>query len=456
MADERGPGPAPHGVIDVEQADAPPPLQTPELSPEALAKIVDDGDVNAVEAALREHVVRLPDVLDQLQRVLELGHGNLAAVLVTMLIGSFRIARADRLAEQVLQHRDTAGDEELVDLAAALLGQERLTIATKVLDAVLARDAANGRALYLRARILARRGKIDEAFDTIARVSPKLLDAAGMAVQARYALFAGRAKAMDGALRHAKKGDDPDVVVMVRELERIQERMSRAPALTAKLRTDLRAAIALEYGSVLVELAEDPSDGGRFGMDAVAVRDVGRLVDRMLRAIDAAKLPITELLHATEDGEIIAAALSHRTGKPYRQWRADRPPAEGSWLCMASAATHPHLPNTVVQTIQSALDEGTVRTLAIVLPVGWRGPIVPDVIGRLTGDDELPWAIDDEVDETVERIFGDDEPTTGVARDDEPELFALVDAARVILRATQPLPRAAHVPFLDETPVPRG
>lgn len=443
----------------MEQSDAPPPLETPELSPEALAKIVDEGDVNGVEAALREHVVRLPDVLDQLQRVLDLGHGNLAAVLVTMLISSFRIARADRLAEQVLQHRDTAGDEELVDLAAALLGQERLTIATKVLDVVLTRDAANGRALYLRARIFARRGRIDDAFDAIARVSPKLLEAAGMAVQARYALFAGRAKALDGALRHAKKADDPDVIVQVREVERIQERMVKVPALVEALRTDLRAALTLEYGSVLVELATDPSDGGRFGMDPVAVRDVGRLVDRIVRVIEAAKLPITELVHATEDGEIVAAALSQRTGKPYRQWRAERPAVDGTWLCMASAATHPHLPNNVVHTIQTALDEGTVRTLALVLPVGWRGPIVPDVIGRLTGDDELPWAIDDEVDETVERIFGasgDEAPTTGVARDDEAELFAHVALARDVLRAAGPLPRAAHVPFFDETPVPRG
>ena len=50
-----------------------------------------------------------------------------------------------------------------------------------------------------------------------------------------------------------------------------------------------------------------------------------------------------------------------------------------------------------------------LRSLALVLPCGWRGPLVPDVVGRITGDDELPWAIDDEVDETVELIFEEDE-----------------------------------------------
>src|SRR5690349_7108848 len=183
-------------VLEVEQADAPPPIPPAEMPLEALAALVDAGDVHAIEAALREQNVRVPAVLDQLERVLERGWGNLAAALVTMLIQKFHIARADRLAERVLEHKDQAGTEELADLAAALFGQERLTSATRVLDAALAREPDHGRSLYLRARIHARRGLSDLAFDTIARVSPKLLGAIGMGIQARYALFAGREKAL--------------------------------------------------------------------------------------------------------------------------------------------------------------------------------------------------------------------------------------------------------------------
>jgi tetratricopeptide (TPR) repeat protein len=448
---------APHGVVDVEQSDAPPPIPPAEMPRDALAKIVDEGNIQAVETALREQNIRLPMVLDELDRVLDAGFGNLGAALITMLVSSFHLARADKLAERVLAHADTAGSEELTDLSAALMMQERLTIAGKVVDAVLARDPTHGRALYLKARLFARRGRIDQAFDTIARVSPKLLDADGMAVQARYALLAQRERAIDGALKLAKKSDDPDTRARVAEVERMRDRFDRAPReIVAAAKTDLRAICALEYGALLVELAADPGDGGRFGMDAIAVRDAGRLIGRMLDAIARIEAPMNECLYATEDGEIVAAAINKITGKPCREWRADRPGADGSWLCMASAATHPHLPNAVVETIQRALDEGTVRTLALVLPCGWRGPLVPDVIGRITGDDELPWTVDDEVDEVLERIFGEDEEmTAGLARDDDGEIRAHAERAKSILRATAKLPRPAHVPFLDETPIPR-
>lgn len=449
--------PAASGFIELEQ-DAPPPIPPAEMPKEALARLVDEGNVQAIETALRERNIRLPAVLDELDRVLAAGLGNLAAVMVTMLIGSFHIARADKLAERVLEHADSAGSDELVDLAAALLMQERLTIATRVLDGVLAREPQHGRGLYLRARILARRGGIAEAFDTIARVSPKLLGPPGMAVQARYALLARRPKAVEAALKIAKFADDPETKQRVSEVEQMRRRFERAPAeLLERAGTDLRAITALEYGSLLIELAADPADGGRFGMDPTAIRDAGRLLSRMLAAIAQAGLTIAECLYANEDGEIVAAAVAKQTRAAYREWRPDRAPADGAWLCMASAATHPHLPSTTVHTIQQALDEGTLRTLALVLPSGWRGPLVPDLIGRISGDDELPWAIDDEVDDVVSEMFDDrHDLTTGLIRDDQREIHDHVERAKPILRATQPLPRPGHSPFFDETPIPRG
>jgi hypothetical protein len=336
--------------------------------------------------------------------------------------------------------------------------QERLTIATRVLDAVLARDREHGRALYLRARVAARRGRLGDAFEMIARVSPQLLGPAGLAVQARYAVLAHREKAFEGALKLARKTDEKETLNQIAEVERIRDRIARAPkVLVQRSKIDLRAMMALEYGSLVVELAEDPTDGRRFGMDPIAVRDVGRTLDRSIKAIRAAELPILELWYATEDGEIIAAALARRTGAPYAQWRTDRRPGDGAWLCMASSSTHPHLPRATVDTIQDALDEGSLFTLALILPCGWRGPLVPDVIGRITGDDELPWRIDDEVAEVLERIeSADEELTSSVVSDDEAELLAHAVSAKPILRATQPTPRAGHVPFFDETPIPRG
>src|SRR5687768_14030304 len=126
--------------------DLPPPIPPAEMPDEELARIVDDGNVREVERALREQVVRLPAVLEQLDRVLAKGLGNLATAMATMLIARFHVARADTLADRVLEHKETAGAEELVDLAAALLQQERLRSARRAIDAALERGPENGRA----------------------------------------------------------------------------------------------------------------------------------------------------------------------------------------------------------------------------------------------------------------------------------------------------------------------
>lgn len=434
--------------------DLPPPIPPAELPEEELARLVDEGRVAEVERVLREQNVRLPQVLAQLDRVLDAGLGNLATALVTMLIARFHVARASQLAERVLTKAETAGADELADLAAALVQQERLITARKVLTVALERDPHNDRARYLSARVHARRGALDAAFLDIAKVNPKLLEGTGLLYQARYALLTGRDKAYRSALALAKKGldadaYDPGIVDLVKERLDLSGVDPTEPM-------SLRTAMAIEYGSIVVEVAKDAADGGRFGMDAMALADVGALVRRIVGAIRALGLPMTTLYHATEDGEIVAAAVAEVTGLPYREWGAHRDVEDGAWLWMGSAGTHPHLANESVRALAEALDEGTLRTAALVLPCGWRSPIVPDVIGRITGDDELPWAIDDEVDETVELIFDDREESREDAADDAAVLDRHLERFGGLFRAARPAPRSAHVPFLDETPVARG
>src|SRR5688572_25490958 len=125
--------------------ELPPPIPPAEMPEEELVRLVDEGNVRELERALREQAVRLPSVLEQLDRVLDKGLGNLATSIATMLIARFHVARADTLAERVLQHRETAGGDELVDLGAALMQQERLRSARSAIDAALERDPLNGR-----------------------------------------------------------------------------------------------------------------------------------------------------------------------------------------------------------------------------------------------------------------------------------------------------------------------
>jgi tetratricopeptide (TPR) repeat protein len=425
------------------------------MPPEALRALVDEGRIADVERALREQNVRVPAVLGELDRILEAGLGNLAVALVTMLISSFHVARASQLAERALAQADRAGVEELTDLAAALMLAERLNAAEKAIAAALAQDPSAGRAIYLKARLHARRGQLGAAFDVIAKVSPKLLEGAGLATQARYAALAGRDKAKDAALKLARKAADEASAPHVTYAESVIARLDalgQRPADPWSLRT----AIAIEYGAILVELASDAKDGGRFGMDPPTAFDLGRLLDRMAKVLGDLGARPTLLLYATEDGEIVAAALSEKLGVPYREVRHDRPILEGEWLCMGSAGTHPHVGKQVVAMIQEALDSGTLRTLALVLAAGWRAPIVPDLIGRITGDDELPWRIDDEVEDVLSRMKDEDEGHTRDYRSDEQALAAHLERHAGIFRALLPAPRPGHVPFLDETPVPRG
>ena len=109
--------------------DLPPEIPPAEMAEEELDALIDAGNVQAVEAALREHNVRVPAVIRQLDRTLDQKRGNLAAVLATMLISRFHVAQANLLAQRVLREVQSAGVEELVDLAAALFQQERLAAA---------------------------------------------------------------------------------------------------------------------------------------------------------------------------------------------------------------------------------------------------------------------------------------------------------------------------------------
>ena len=434
------------------EKDLPPPIPPAEMSREDLALLVDEGNLMEVERALREQVVRLPVVLEELNRVVAAGLGNLATAMVTMLISRFHVARADKLADRVLSLRATAGVEELVDLAAALIQQERLSAARRALDAALEKDERHGRGLYLLSRTLARKGDLGGAFEMIARVDPNLLGANGLLTQARYAALTGRKKAIQGAMKLAKKRITSEDEPLLGHVERLLSRIDLA-GIDPSQPMSLRTAMAVEYGSLLVEVAKEKADSGRFGMDVMKLGDVGRTLERMVDAIRKLGLPLSTLYYANEDGEIIAAAIAEKTGLDFREWRHERSVDEGTWLCMASAGTHPHQKRIDVDALSAELDKGVMRTLALMLPVGWRAPIVPDVVGRLTGDDELPWAIDDEVDETVDLIFDDREDRAEDAAEDDDALATIIERFGGILRATRPAP---HVPFLDETPVPRG
>lgn len=433
--------------------DTPPPVPPPELPPEALAALIDAGELQELERALREQNVRLPAVLHELDRVLAAGQGNLACVLGTMLISTFHLARASELTERILQQKDTAGVEELTDLAAALILEERLISADKVVTAALGHDPRADRALYLSAKLEARRGNLERAFTTIAKVSPKLLGAVGLATQARWAALLGKSAALEAAWRLANQQatpEDHEYLIHTQQVIERQRRLLHTPPY------GLRTAFAAEYGSILVELARAAHDGGRFGMEVMTPPDIARLLDRMVGVWRHLGVVPSELLYATEDGEIIAAALSQRTGVPAKEVRHDVPIKEGAWYCMASAATHPHVANTTVRVLHEALATGSLRSLALLLPAGWRAPLVPDLIGRISGDDELPWGLTDEVDETLERMFDDDEGQTDDWIDDAPALLAHLERCAGLFRALQPAPRPGHVPYLDEVPVPRA
>ena len=150
--------------------------------------------------------------------------------------------------------------------------------------------------------------------------------------------------------------------------------------------------------------------------------DAGRLVRKIAEAMRALSPRVDELLFATEDGEILAAGLAQIFDRPYRPWRKEHPAKDGDWLCMGSAATHPHLPNDTVLTLSRALDEGVLRTATLGLPAGWRGPLVPDIIGRLTRDVEFEWSDDEEVEDVYEAIVSDE--ISELVRDDEAQLAA--------------------------------
>ena len=429
--------------------DDPPLVPPPELPREELQALVDAGDLQQVERALREHTLRLPLVLEELNRVVDQGLGNLATSLLTMLVSHFKIARVSALVDKVLGEKNTAGAEELTDLGLALFSQERLNAAEKAADAALSRNKSLDHALYLKARLLARRGYIKQAFFYIRNASPKFLGARGLSTQARYAAFSGHGKSVKAVLQLAKKNAAESDLPDVAHTERILERMRLMGAEEASP-TSLREAMAIEYGSLVVELAKEQN--GRFGLDPLSYGDAGLLINRIADTLRLLGTEISEFLYASEDGEIVATALSQKLGVECRGFAAEISLSPGAWLCMGSANTHPHIANKHVQALQAALDQGKLSVLSLVLPWGWRGPLVPDVIGRISGDDEFAWDIDTEVEDAIEEM--ESSPPTSEARKDWDTLTAHIERYQSIFRATQPPPRAPLVPYFDETPIP--
>ncbi|MEE2901663.1 MAG: hypothetical protein VYC39_05005 [Myxococcota bacterium] len=429
-----------------------------ELSAEELRTLVDAGDIRSIEAALREMNVRIPSVIRQIDRCLMEGQSNVATVLATMLISRFHVTQANALADQIISQAENAGADELVDLVAALMQQERLSSARKVLEKILEKVQGHDRAQYFKSLLAARAGHIEDAFQSIARCSPKLLGAHGLAQQARFAAWCRRAKAFEGAVRLAKQAeerksyeqDDEDVSIQITAAERLQNRLTTTNIDSPSLRD----ALFLEYGSLLVEESVDEARFGCFDETPITYGDAGRLIRKIAEILPQFG-EIQELVYATEDGEVVAAGLSQILKKPYRAWHKELNAKDGDWLCMGSAATHPHVNNKTVQSLDQALMKGTLRTLCLVLPRGWRAPIVPDVIGRMTTDDEFLWEIDDEIEDIYEEMV-DDEPTAELVRNDSEKIEENMRAYPELMRAAEPLPRFPHLAYRDELPLPGG
>jgi len=433
-------------------------VEQSEISPEKLEAFVEAGDIRSIETALREMNVRIPSVIRQIDRCLIEGQSNVATVLATMLISRFHVTQANALADQIISQAENAGADELVDLVAALMQQERLSSARKVLKKIFEKIQGHDRAQYFQSLLAARAGNIEHAFQSIARCSPKLLGAHGLAQQARFAAWCRLPKAFDGAVRLAKQAEekenqehsDEDVSIQIKAAERLQNRLS----VTNIENPTLRDALFLEYGSLLIEESLDEAEFGCFDETPITYGDAGRLIRKIAEILPKFG-EIQELVYATEDGEVVAAGLSQILKKPYRAWHKELNAKDGDWLCMGSAATHPHVNNKTVQSLDRALMQGTLRTLCLVLPRGWRAPIVPDVIGRMTTDDEFPWEIDDEIEDIYEEMV-DDEPTSELIRNDAEKVEENMRAYPHLTRASEPLPRFPHLSYRDELPLPGG
>ena len=428
-----------------------------EISQDELNALVDNGDVRSIESALREMKLRIPAIIRQIDRCIAGGQSNIATVLATMLIGRFHVTQANALADQIISHSENAGSDELVDLVAALMQQERLSSARRVLTATLEKSPGHHRAQYFQALLAARAGRVNDAFQSIVRCSPKLLGAHGLAQQARFAAWCRRPKAFEGAIRLAtqafetdsKQGSkDEDTRLQIEAAQRLYNRL----CATNIESPTLRDALFLEYGSLLVEESTDESTLGCFDDAPMTYGDAGRLIRKIAKILPTFG-EIQELVYATEDGEVVAAGLSQILKKPYRAWHKELNGKDGDWLCMGSAATHPHVNNETVQSLDRALMQGTLRTLCLVLPRGWRAPIVPDLVGRMTSDDEFPWEIDDEIEDIYEEMVADD-PTTDLVKPNLPDDPISIYPYR--LRASEEMPRFPHLAYRDELPLPGG
>ena len=449
------------GKID-EMPDLPPEIPPAEMSEQGLCALVAEGNILGVESALRAHNVRLPAVIRQLARVLEQEKGNLATVLVTMLISRFHIAQATTLAHKVLAQSASAGTEELVDLTAALFQQERLETARKVVNTALQQNNRHPRALYFLALLQARRGDIQAAFSSISKSNPKFLGAHGLAVQARYAAWCRNEKAFKGALKLGEKAakntnnddsTDEDVQVQLQTASSLVTRMQAVSPDAPP--ADLRTAFLIEYGSLLIEQSTTANAHGGFDAETISYADVGRLIQRIRYVMAQIGPEVKELLYANEDGEVVAAGLSQLIKRPYRAWNKDLNAKDGDWLCMGTAASHPHLSNDAVQSLDRALKQGTLRSLCLVLPRGWRCPVVPDLIGRVTKDDEFPWARDDEIEDIYEQIL-EGSPSDGLVREEHEGVLTIASDFAHLLRSSHNLAPLGHVPYRDETPLDGG
>lgn len=394
------------------------------------------GDVRTLEAALVAQTIAPRDFLEATDRVLAEGLGNLGAVLLASFLGRYQVPGLPERLERILALEAVVGAEALADLAAVLLAQDRVRAAATMAEAAVRRGPHNGRAAYLRARTHARCGDMDEAFRSICRASPELLGTSGLVAQARYALWTRRAAAATAAESKAKLlAEDP---VEASELAALAAMRQRIETLGAAAPRTFRDALALEYGAFVLW------PDARLD-DALTSAEVTALADAAVQAMAVAGLPAERWLYAHEDGEVLAEWLARRTERPALPWRHGMTVTDGDWLCMGSAAAHPHVGRPDVLALHDALETSPLRSLALVLPPGARAPWVPDLIGAIRRDDDLPWTAADDPEDVLEALSA----ATPEAEIDPRQAMERLSG---ILRCTQLSPRPPHAPFLDETP----
>lgn len=417
-----------------------------------------DSAYREIEQMIRSQAISLNLVVETIGALMDASKIGPATRLSAFVIDRFRWSNVGEIVDRVRHHAHEAEASDLCELAESLLNRDLIDWAAAILAPSQHQDQPphphqpwgprndDGRVLSLLARIFARQGALDLAFQNIAKVPPAILSTAGLLRQARYAALTGRIVAAQGALKRIASLTDvsltachEDIAHDIAHVERIIARVTLS-GVDATRPLTLRTAFLLEYGSLVVDDALHAHPDSPIGL-ADALRNLG--------------CPMTSFVFATPAGEALAEALSLRLGgvptSPFGNHELNRAPAraradeestrdrthadDGVWFCLGSTQEHPQCPRSDVLALERALRSGGLRTVACQHTLGARSPIMPDVVGHLVS-------------------HSGPEPRTPDGAAAHPARMpteAYLERFGGLLRATQPWPRPPHVPFVDET-----